>query len=196
MLGVRSVASESAWCRCQVRAPRPGLPGARAHRRYHTGFPTVPLYLAEISPPSIRGQVVGFYDAVLQIGGLLGFWIAYGVDRHVPPTSTQWRIPIAVQLIPGGLFVIISLFLIESPRWLLKVGKDEQALKNLERIRQLPASDKYMQEEVAMVKEQIEKELLINGHKATYLQMLRELFKKGIRNRLAVGILVFCKWPT
>jgi len=34
-----------------------------------------PLYTAEISPPSIRGRMVGIYELGWQIGGLVGFWI-------------------------------------------------------------------------------------------------------------------------
>jgi MFS family permease len=37
-----------------------------------------PLYISEISPPAIRGQLVGMYEIGWQIGGLVGFWINYG----------------------------------------------------------------------------------------------------------------------
>jgi hypothetical protein len=33
------------------------------------------LYIAEIAPPAIRGQLVGFYEILLQVGGVVGFWI-------------------------------------------------------------------------------------------------------------------------
>lgn len=36
---------------------------------------TVPIYIAEISPPAIRGRLVGLYEMLLQIGGLVGFWM-------------------------------------------------------------------------------------------------------------------------
>jgi hypothetical protein len=34
-----------------------------------------PIYISEVSPPAIRGRLVGFYEFSWQIGGLVGFWI-------------------------------------------------------------------------------------------------------------------------
>jgi MFS family permease len=36
---------------------------------------TVPIYLAELAPPAIRGRLVGLYELGWQIGGMVGFWI-------------------------------------------------------------------------------------------------------------------------
>jgi hypothetical protein len=76
----------------------------------------VPLYVAEISPPSIRGRLVGLYEVCVQAGTCVGFWINYGVNRNMASTSSQWMTPFAVQLIPGGLLVIGMLLMTESPR--------------------------------------------------------------------------------
>jgi hypothetical protein len=35
----------------------------------------VPIYISEISPPAIRGRLVGIYEMGWQLGGLVGFWI-------------------------------------------------------------------------------------------------------------------------
>ncbi|SCV67170.1 BQ2448_5816 [Microbotryum intermedium] len=42
-----------------------------------------PLYISEIAPPAIRGQLVGMYECGWQIGGLVGFWINYGISKHI-----------------------------------------------------------------------------------------------------------------
>lgn len=39
------------------------------------GSNLVPIYISELSPPSIRGRLVGVYELGWQIGGLVGFWI-------------------------------------------------------------------------------------------------------------------------
>ncbi|KAK8096088.1 hypothetical protein PG999_014110 [Apiospora kogelbergensis] len=85
----------------------------------------VPLYIAEASPPRIRGRLVGTYEVFVSMGTMLGFWINYGLERNIPSTSAQWIISFAVQLIPGCL-LMAGLFLIpESPRWLAeKKGRD------------------------------------------------------------------------
>jgi MFS family permease len=45
-----------------------------------------PIYIAEVAPPAIRGRLVGLYELGWQIGGLVGFWINYGLHPllHVP----------------------------------------------------------------------------------------------------------------
>lgn len=49
-----------------------------------------PLYISEIAPPAIRGQLVGMYEIGWQMGGLVGFFINYGVTEHIPASHKQW----------------------------------------------------------------------------------------------------------
>lgn len=39
-----------------------------------------PLYISEISPAAIRGQLVGMYEIGWQIGGIVGFWCVFRVS--------------------------------------------------------------------------------------------------------------------
>jgi MFS family permease len=57
-----------------------------------------PIYISELAPPAVRGRLVGIYELGWQIGGLVGFWINYGVNTTLPANRTQWLIPFAVQL--------------------------------------------------------------------------------------------------
>ena len=111
----------------------------------------VPIYLSEIAPPAIRGRLVGLYELGWQTGGLVGFWINFGVSQTLPEGRTQWLIPFAVQLIPAGMVLIGSLMLRETPRWLFSKGRREQAIKNLCWIRNLEATDQYVIEEIEMM---------------------------------------------
>lgn len=122
-----------------------------------------PIYISEISPPAIRGRIVGTYELGWQIGGLVGFWINYGLTQTMAPSHKQWLIPFAVQLIPGGLLFIGAFWLRESPRWLLTKHRRAEALKNLEWIRNLPADDMYMVEEVAMLDAALEEQAATIG---------------------------------
>ncbi|TRX91551.1 hypothetical protein FHL15_007556 [Xylaria flabelliformis] len=117
----------------------------------------VPIYISELSPPAIRGRLVGLYELGWQIGGLVGFWINYGVNLHVPATHTQWLIPFAVQLIPAGLLFLGALWIKESPRWLIAKGKRDEGIANLCWIRNLPSDDMYIIEEVGFVDEEVER---------------------------------------
>ncbi|CRG90372.1 putative quinate permease [Talaromyces islandicus] len=115
-----------------------------------------PIYIAELSPPAIRGRLIGVYELGWQIGGLVGFWINYGVQTTLPESHKQWIIPFAIQLIPSGL-LILGIFLIrESPRYLMIRGKREEGIKNLCWIRQLPADHIYMVEEIGAIDQAIE----------------------------------------
>src|SRR5262245_29819171 len=78
-----------------------------------------PIYIAEISPPAIRGRLTGFFESFYQTGAVIGFWINYGIVHNVDSNdSIAWRIPMAVQLIPAGLLALMIPILKESPTWL------------------------------------------------------------------------------
>ncbi|KAF8848523.1 general substrate transporter [Acephala macrosclerotiorum] len=122
-----------------------------------------PIYISEISPPAIRGRLVCMFELGWQIGGLVGFWINYGVSLHVKPGHTQWIIPFAIQLIPSGFLFVGAFWLCESPRWLMTKGKREKAIKNLCWIRELPENDIYIREEVYAIDQNIERQMQAGG---------------------------------
>lgn len=102
-----------------------------------------PIYVSEISPALIRGKTVGTWEVCWQVGGIVGYFINYGVLQNIPSSRKQWLIPFAVQLIPSGLFLIGALLLPESPRFLIARGKVDKARKNLAYIRNLPEDHPY-----------------------------------------------------
>lgn len=61
---------------------------------------TVPVYIAEVAPPSIRGRLVGIFEVTSQTGSLLGFWISYATDRTVDvELAAQWIVPLGLQFV-------------------------------------------------------------------------------------------------
>ncbi|KAF9893342.1 hypothetical protein FE257_011774 [Aspergillus nanangensis] len=119
----------------------------------------IPIYLSELAPPAIRGRLVGLYELGWQIGGLVGFWINYGVEVTMTPSHEQWIIPFAVQLIPSGMLFFGALWIRESPRWLFGRGRREEAMANLCWIRQLDENDIYITEEVAAIDQAYEEQV-------------------------------------
>ncbi|KAL3487221.1 general substrate transporter [Aspergillus germanicus] len=123
----------------------------------------IPIYISELAPPAIRGRLVGLYELGWQVGGLVGFWINYGVEMHMAPTHQQWIIPFAVQIIPAGLLFVGALWIKESPRWLFLKGRRTKAMQNLTWIRQLDETDIYITEEVAAIDQALEEQIATVG---------------------------------
>lgn len=108
----------------------------------------VPLYLAECLAASSRGKGTGIFQWLLTLGivaaALIGIYFSYRVEevtRTVSPAAVfafkdqAWRSIFWVSLPPGLLFVLGSLFVGESPRWLFRRGKKEAAYSSLLRSR-------------------------------------------------------------
>ncbi|KAL2133619.1 hypothetical protein VTI74DRAFT_2021 [Chaetomium olivicolor] len=92
----------------------------------------VPVYLAEIAKAEKRGSIVIIQQLAIEFGILIMYFIGYGCAFISGPASfrTAW----GTQFIPC-VFLIIGLpFLPRSPRWLAKVGRDDEALRTLANI--------------------------------------------------------------
>jgi MFS family permease len=108
----------------------------------------VPLYLAECLSASTRGKGTGIFQWLLTLGivtaALVGMFFSIRVEevaklgdpaRLFAFKDTAWRSIFWVSLPPGILFVIGSLMVAESPRWLFRRGKRDAALAALLRSR-------------------------------------------------------------
>ncbi|KAI3231118.1 hypothetical protein DTO012A9_6475 [Penicillium roqueforti] len=150
----------------------------------------IPIYLSELAPPAIRGRLVGLYELGWQIGGMLGFWINYGVEQHMPEVHEQWIIPFAIQLVPSGLLFIGALWIKESPRWLFLKDRRREAMKNLCWIRQLEADDMYITEEVAAIDQALEHQKTSIG--IGFWKPFQALAtNKSVMYRLMLGCMLF-----
>jgi len=108
----------------------------------------VPLYLAECLSASTRGKGTGIFQWMLTLGifaaALVGIYYSYRVQAVAATASAGalldfkdqvWRRIFWVSMPPGALFVLGSLLVTESPRWLFRRGKKEQAYTVLLRSR-------------------------------------------------------------
>ncbi|KAF3942171.1 hypothetical protein ABW19_dt0208294 [Dactylella cylindrospora] len=90
----------------------------------------VPLYQAELAHPSIRGRITALQQFMLGIGALVATWAGYGTYIHLSDDG-QWRIPLALQMVPAIVLGTCIFFMPESPRWLIDHGKIEKGLATL-----------------------------------------------------------------
>jgi len=104
----------------------------------------IPLYLAECLGSKNRGRGTGVFQWMLVLGfvaaAVVALYFSYRVDkvarlrdpaRLFAVNDAAWRSIFWVSLPPGILFVIGSLYVAESPRWLFLRGRKEEALRAL-----------------------------------------------------------------
>ncbi|ODQ83262.1 hypothetical protein BABINDRAFT_159696 [Babjeviella inositovora NRRL Y-12698] len=148
-----------------------------------------PMYVSEIAPSAIRGRLVGMYEIAWQVGGLVGFFINFGTEQHFT-TDMQWRIPLAVQLIPSGMFFVGVLFLKESPKWCFSAGKKDKGLNALCYLRNLSPDSEYIAWEVAMMEEEVAERDATVG--TSFTGPFKALFgSKALRYRLLLTTSTF-----
>ncbi|QEU59486.1 hypothetical protein KDRO_B07590 [Kluyveromyces lactis] len=152
-----------------------------------------PVYLSEVSLKQIRGLTGCLFAGAVYFGIMLAYFANYGTALHVSNTTRlQWVAPTSIKIVLAGLILIGSfIWCIESPRWLMKMGKDERAIKNLAKLRNLSETHPFIAGEIADIRYQItqEKETMSG---TGYLDMVKEiLFVKSVRYRFfAIACLV------
>lgn len=135
-----------------------------------------PTYLAETAPRAIRGACVGAFSGSVYIGIMLAYFASWGSSIHISSkTDTQWLVPNSMHLMFAGIIFILSWFAKESPRWLIKVGRHEDALKNLSILRQLPEDHPYVTSEIMDINDQLNREREATMG-TSWLGPVRELF--------------------
>lgn len=130
-----------------------------------------PLYAAEMAPKATRGRFVSTYQLAITIGIL----IAYVVDDVLSP-SGSWRIMLAGAAVPGLLLVLAMIEMPESPRWLMKVHRRDDAADTLRRVRGSTGVDAAL--------DAVEAELADERDQASW----GEVFGKTLRRPLLVGV--------
>ena len=117
----------------------------------------VPLYIVEVSPSAVRGRLVATNQLNIVIGILISYvsnyfvarWMAveggwfHGLCRWLAdlfasnPMTTEmvkWRVMLGMECLPIFLFMVLLVTIPESPRWLVRAGRKEDAAGVLRRI--------------------------------------------------------------
>jgi MFS transporter, SP family, xylose:H+ symportor len=90
-----------------------------------------PLYIAEVAPAKTRGRMVSINQLTIVIGILITNLVNYSLRNN---GVDAWRWMVGFGAIPSGIFLLGVMWLPESPRWLLKEGKDVKAETVLSKI--------------------------------------------------------------
>ncbi|TQS32573.1 hypothetical protein Golomagni_07107, partial [Golovinomyces magnicellulatus] len=142
-----------------------------------------PLYQSETAPKWIRGAIVGAYQFAITVGLLIAAIVDNATKKRQDTGS--YRIPIAVQFAWSLILIGGMLILPESPRFLIRAGKLDQAAKALGRLRRLPAEHPAIHEELAEVKANHDHEVSMASG-SSYL----DCFKPPVLKRQLTGCLL------
>ena len=136
-----------------------------------------PLFIAEISPPKIRGRLVSWNQFAIVAGMLVVYFVNYlisGLGTEAWNISTGWRWMIGSETLPALFFLVLLFFVPESPRWLIKQGRVDQGRKILANI----VGEERANAQVADIQKTVSQE---SGS-------ISELFKPGFRLIMFAGI--------
>ena len=126
------------------------------------------------------------YQTILQLSALAGFWGAYASHSTFPDSSAlQWQLPTAVQLVPGILLLVGTFFIPETPGFLARKGKEEEAEKSLVRLRGVKGEVWMVAGEMQEIRDAARVSALLKERKES---SGKELLKRGVRRRLVVGV--------
>ena len=96
-----------------------------------------PLYIAEIAPAHIRGKLVSLNQFAIIFGMLIVYFVNYFIADQGDEMwlhTTGWRWMFASETIPAGLFLIMLLFVPDTPRSLVLKNKNQKALEVLTKV--------------------------------------------------------------
>ncbi|KAF7433183.1 hypothetical protein PC9H_005132 [Pleurotus ostreatus] len=168
---------------------------------------TVPSYHAETSPAARRGSLIMIEGSLITFGIMLSFCIVrHGVTTSAlsvtnardsfwaSASSVQWRAPIALQIVLALVLVVCIWFLPESPRWLIKANRPQEALEVISALDDKPTSDAEVQRTYHAIMESVAIEERKNSDKPGS-SSLADLFTGGRSQnfrRASLGVVIQC----
>ncbi|KAK0611861.1 general substrate transporter [Immersiella caudata] len=141
----------------------------------------VPVYISELAPPSKRGRLVGFQQWAITWGILIMFFICYG-SSYIDGKAA-FRLPWGLQAIPAILLYIGLLFLPESPRWIAKKDRWDEAKAVLALVHgKGDQNSPWVSREMAEIRDMVEFERA--NADVSYLELLHP----KMLNRTSIGV--------
>ena len=156
-----------------------------------------PVYISEIAPKSIRGLCTCVFAGSVYLGIMLAYFATWGSSIHINQhTPNSWIVPTSIHIIFAGLIFIFSFFNYESPRYLIKKGKDEHAITNLARVRGLPEDHAVVRFEIGEIQRQLdeEREATLGAGPLGFLKEMFLIPDNLYRIWLGLGVQLWSQW--
>lgn len=150
-----------------------------------------PMYISEVAPPKLRGRLVATSQLAIVTGILVAFFSDFLIDS-IEPGSWRWMFLAGV--FPSALFFVLLFFITRSPRWLVKIGREKEALDVIRKVN----SDENPETLLSEIKESLREEAATHGisiFKKSYFRLVLIGIAVGMFNQLA-GINVIMYYST
>ena len=181
------------WIGCAITAASQNIPMLCIGRMINglsVGLESaqVPVYIAELSPPSKRGRFIGFQQWAITWGILIMYYMSYGCSFLSPNNPLEYktiafRLPWALQVIPSLFLFFMMMLLPESPRWLARKDRWEECHAVLTLVHgKGDAAHPFVTAELQEIKDMAEFER--RHANVTYL----DLFKPRMIHRTVTGL--------
>src|SRR5699024_5532930 len=99
----------------------------------------VPTYLGEMAPAQVRGRILSLNQLFITFGLLASYQVNWALAD-----AEAWRAMFGVGLVPAVLLFLAALWLPESPTWLVRHGRLEQARKVVDRVAEPGDADQFV----------------------------------------------------
>lgn len=130
---------------------------------------TVPVWQSECSGSKNRGRHVVLDGLFICVGYTLESWINLGFFQ-IKTGSLSWRVPLALPIIVSIVLGTSIFFMPESPRWLVRMGRVQEATANFSALKDLPLDDRLIEAEISGIEYALEE---TSGKAAS----LKDIFK-------------------
>jgi major inositol transporter-like SP family MFS transporter len=140
---------------------------------------TVPIYISELARPEQRERLVTVNELMIVTGQFLAYTVNAAIVNLYPEMSHNWRIMLAIPALPGALLWVGMLMMPESPRFFMRRGETEKAVKVLETLR----SPGEVQQEI----KEIQKIIQIDSVK---MSLFEELKKPWVIQLILIGLMI------
>ena len=150
---------------------------------------TIPMYVGETAATEMRGRLTlleGFFAAA---GLALAGWVDFGFYYAKGPVN--WRFPIAFQILFAIFVISIILLLPESPRWLVKKDRFEEAAEILAQLSDLSPTSDVVAQDIALIRHSLADE--VPGHGISNSPFSRTENRHLHRTVLAVALAMFAQ---
>lgn len=158
-----------------------------------------PMYIGEVAPADVRGKLVSWNQFAIIFGQLVVYFVNFVIlGDHMQPivektaeglmtvlpgsewmTESGWRYMFVSEAIPAGLFMLLIIFVPETPRYLAMNGRDKEALIVLSRINGEEKAAEILREIKATATEKTER-LLTYGPMVIFVGIMLSVFQQAV----------------